>query len=257
MISLGSIVHNPQVVERLRERGVDVARSIDDLEYDGRTVAITAHGVGPQVYQELTAQGADVFDTTCPIVTRAQQWARKLAEEGYGIIIFGDPDHKEVRGTVGWANGPCVVIPAVDQIATMLPATFPHRVAVLAQTTHTEHHFAAFVHRLFEEHMDRIHELRVINTLCNATTGQQAAAIELARQVDMMLVVGGRESSNTRHLAEVCMEEGVETHHIERPDEIDPRWLPGKQVVGVTAGASTPDFVIDAVVQVLEGLAPA
>jgi 4-hydroxy-3-methylbut-2-enyl diphosphate reductase len=105
--------------------------------------------------------------------------------------------------------------------------------------------------------MDRIHELRVINTLCNATTGQQAAAIELAQQVDVMIVVGGRESSNTRHLAQVCIEQGVETHHIERPDEIRPEWLAGKARVGVTAGASTPDFVIDAVVRQLQDLAPA
>lgn len=257
MISLGSIVHNPQVVERLQQKGVAVATSLDQVPFDGRPVAITAHGVGPQVYAALQERGAEIFDTTCPIVTRAQQWARKLADEGYGVIIFGDPDHKEVRGTVGWAGGRCVVIPDENKIEALLPTDFPQRIAVLAQTTHTEHHFASFVHRLFTTCMDRIHELRVINTLCNATTGQQAAAMELARQVDLMIVVGGRESSNTRHLAEVCGEQGVETYHIERPEEIDPAWLQGKERVGVTAGASTPDFVIDAVVHHLEELAPA
>ena len=252
--SLGSTVHNPQVVDELRRRGVEVIATLEAI--DARPVAITAHGVGPQVLRELEAQGAHIVDTTCPIVTRAQQWAKKLTEEGFGVIVFGDPEHKEVRGILGWANGKVVTMKTEAELDAPLPDWMPSRVGVLSQTTETEGHFARFVQKLLTAHMDRISELRVINTLCNATTSQQAATEELAHTVDLMVVVGGRESANTRHLAEVAREQGVETHHVESAAEIDAAWLPGRARVGVAAGASTPDAVIDEVVARLYALAP-
>jgi 4-hydroxy-3-methylbut-2-enyl diphosphate reductase len=255
LTSLGSTVHNPQVVEKLRRRGVDVIATLDAV--DVRPVAITAHGVGPQVLQQLEARGAQIVDTTCPIVTRAQQWAKKLTDEGFGLIVYGDPEHKEVRGILGWANGRVVTMRSAAELDAPLPDWMPSRVAVLSQTTETEAHFAAFVQKLLTVHMDRISELRVINTLCNATTSQQAATEDLAQGVDLMIVVGGRESANTRHLAEVSRERGVETYHVESADEIDGGWLAGREKVGVAAGASTPDSVIDEVVARLESLAPA
>jgi len=252
--SLGSTVHNPQVVDRLRHRGVDVIATLDAV--DTRPVAITAHGVGPTVLRELEARSATVVDTTCPIVTRAQQWAKKLTDEGFGLIVFGDPEHKEVRGILGWANGKVITMRSADDLAAPLPDWMPSRVGVLSQTTETEGHFAHFVQTLLTAHMDRISELRVINTLCNATTSQQAATEELAQGVDLMIVVGGRESANTRHLAEVAREHGVETYHVESAAEIDAAWLAGRDKVGVAAGASTPDAVIDDVVARLYALAP-
>lgn len=242
--ALGSIVHNPLVTERLASAGIEVVAGLDRA--GARPVAITAHGVGPQVVDELERRRVDVIDTTCPIVTRAQQWARKLTEEGYAVIVFGDPHHKEVRGILGWAGGKAYAVEDEAGIDA-LPAAMPSRVAVLSQTTHTEARFAAFVRRLFETRMERISELRVINTLCNATTGQQAAAEEIAPTVDVMIVVGGRESANTRHLAEICQALGTPTYQIEREDEIEPEWLARAGRVGLTAGASTPDFSIDAV----------
>lgn len=253
--SLGSTVHNPQVVDKLRRRGVEVIGSLDAI--DARPVAITAHGVGPQVLRELEARGADIVDTTCPIVTRAQQWAKKLTDEGFGVIVFGDPEHKEVRGILGWANGKVVTMKSESDLDTPLPDWMPSRVGVLSQTTETEGHFAAFVQKLLTVHMQRISELRVINTLCNATTSQQAATDELARGVDVMIVVGGRESANTRHLAEVSRERGVETYHVESAAEIEASWLRARETVGVAAGASTPDAVIDEVVARIYALAPA
>jgi 4-hydroxy-3-methylbut-2-enyl diphosphate reductase len=253
--SLGSTVHNPQVVDKLRRRGVEVIGTLDAI--DARPVAITAHGVGPQVLRELEARGADIVDTTCPIVTRAQQWAKKLTDEGFGVIVFGDPEHKEVRGILGWANGKVVTMKSESDLDTPLPDWMPSRVGVLSQTTETEGHFAAFVQKLLTVHMQRISELRVINTLCNATTSQQAATDELARGVDVMIVVGGRESANTRHLAEVSRERGVETYHVESAAEIEASWLRARETVGVAAGASTPDAVIDEVVARIYALAPA
>lgn len=252
--SLGSTVHNPQVVDKLRARGVDVIATLDAV--DARPVAITAHGVAPSVLRELEARGATVVDTTCPIVTRAQQWAKKLTDEGFGVIVFGDPEHKEVRGILGWANGKVITMRSADDLDTPLPDWMPSRVGVLSQTTETEGHFAHFVQKLLSAHMDRISELRVINTLCNATTSQQAATQELAQDVDLMIVVGGRESANTRHLAEVAREQGTKTYHVESADEIDAAWLAGRGKIGVAAGASTPDAVIDDVVARLYALAP-
>lgn len=253
LTSLGSTVHNPQVVEKLRSRGVEVIGTLEAV--DSRPVAITAHGVGPQVLEELEARGAQVVDTTCPIVTRAQQWAKKLTDEGFGVIVFGDPDHKEVRGILGWANGKVVTMRSAAELDAPLPDWMPSRVGVLSQTTETEGHFAQFVQRLLTVHMDRISELRVINTLCNATTSQQAATQDLAREVGLMIVVGGRESANTRHLAEVAREQGCETYHVESAGEIDRAWLSGREKVGVAAGASTPDFVVDEVVERVYALA--
>ncbi len=252
--SLGSTVHNPQVVDRLRSRGVEVIATIDAI--DTRPVAITAHGVGPTVLHALHSRGATVVDTTCPIVTRAQQWAKKLTDEGLGVIVFGDPDHKEVRGILGWANGKVITMKSEEDLDAPLPDWMPSRIGVLSQTTETEGHFARFVQKLLTSHLERISELRVINTLCNATTSQQAATEELAQNVDLMIVVGGRESANTRHLAEVAREHGTQTFHVESADEIDAAWLPGRERVGVAAGASTPDAVIDEVVARLYALAP-
>jgi 4-hydroxy-3-methylbut-2-enyl diphosphate reductase len=161
-----------------------------------------------------------------------------------------------VRGILGWANGKVVTMRSADELTGPLPDWMPSRVGVLSQTTETEGHFAHFVERLLTLHMDRISELRVINTLCNATTSQQAATHELAQQVDLMVVVGGRESANTRHLAEVAREQGVETYQVEAADEINGDWLRNRERVGVAAGASTPDAVIDEVVSRLRDLAP-
>lgn len=250
--SLGSVVHNPQVVEQLKGRGVDVASSLEQL--NGNPVAITAHGVGPEVLSSLRQRGLEVIDTTCPIVTRSQRWAKKVAEQGYTVIIFGDADHKEVRGVLGWTAGRGIAI--TEEGIDSLPETLSSRLAVLAQTTQNPQRFARFVSLLLERRVDRISELQVINTLCNATSNQQAAAEELADQVEMMVVVGGRESANTRHLVEVCAQRGVETHHVETAEELQARWFLKREAVGVTAGASTPDFVIDEVVRRIEELAP-
>ena len=252
MVSLGSVVHNPQIVGKLRDEGLDMIT--DPREAKGRAVAITAHGVSRQVIEDLEATGAEIIDTTCPIVTRSQQWAHRLSEEGFAVVVFGDPDHKEVRGVLGWAHGNVRVYTSEDDVAE-LPDGFPSRVGILSQTTETEARFASFVKKFFETNMDRISELRVLNTLCHATTAQQAATMHLAGEVSLMIVVGGRESANTRHLAVVSKECGVETYHIETADEIDAAWLQGKDKVGVTAGASTPDFIIDEVVARLESLA--
>jgi len=248
IISLGPIVHNPQVVRELEGRGVRTAGDLSDG--DSLPVAITAHGVGPEVLEDARSRGNEVIDTTCPIVTRSQRWAKKMTEAGFTLVIFGDPNHREVKGVLAWAGANAIAIQDGDP----LPAELPSRLAVISQTTQSPERFAEFVSRLMREHIGRIGELRVINTLCDVTSSQQAAARELAQEVDLVLVVGGRSSANTRHLLDVCKEEGSIAYHVEGQDELKAEWLRGCKSVGVTAGASTPDSAVEAVVRQIQRL---
>ncbi|MFQ6019972.1 MAG: 4-hydroxy-3-methylbut-2-enyl diphosphate reductase, partial [Dehalococcoidia bacterium] len=156
------------------------------------------------------------------------------------------PNHREVKGVLDWAQGKARAV--TEENLEGLPEVLPSRIAVISQTTQSSERFGAFVARLLQERVNQIGELRVINTLCDVTSSQQAAARELAQEADLMLVVGGRSSANTRHLVEVCREEGVETYHVESAEEMEPRWLEGRERVGITAGASTPDSAVEAVV---------
>jgi 4-hydroxy-3-methylbut-2-en-1-yl diphosphate reductase len=248
IISVGPIVHNPQVVDELRQKGV----RLDKEPVDASTpVAITAHGVGPQVLEEVRATGAEIIDGTCPIVTRSQRWARKMAESGFTVLVFGDPEHREVKGVLGWAGAKGIAI----QDGEPLPLDLPGRLAVISQTTQSPERFSAFVARLMQERVNDISELRLINTLCDVTSSQQHAARELANEVDVMLVIGGKTSANTRHLLEVCQEEGTTAHHIETEAELLPQWFRGAERVGVTAGASTPDSAVETVVRRVQQIA--
>jgi 4-hydroxy-3-methylbut-2-enyl diphosphate reductase len=248
VISVGPIVHNPLVVQDLEDRGVRVGVRPED---DSRPVAITAHGVGPQILDEVKETGAEIIDGTCPIVTRSQRWARRMAEQGFTVLVFGDPEHREVKGVLGWAGDKGV--PVRD--GEPLPDPFPSRVALISQTTQSPERWAEFVAQVMSEHVKDISELRLVNTLCDVTSNQQAAARELAAEVDVMLVVGGKSSANTRHLLEVAQEEGATAYHIEGPEEIEAEWLRGCRKVGVTAGASTPDSSVEAVVRRVQELA--
>lgn len=247
IVSLGPIVHNPQVISELHEKGVRVGEAPDDAS----PVAITAHGVGPELLAQAQSRSPEVIDTTCPIVTRSQRWAKKMAEAGFTVLIFGDPNHREVKGVIGWAGKKAIALKDGDPIPDQLPS----RLAVISQTTHSPERFADFISTLVANHVRDISELRVINTLCDVTSSQQTAARELAQEVDLMLVVGGKNSANTRHLLEVCQDEGVDAHHIETADEVEAGWLAGREKVGVTAGASTPDSAVEAVVRRAQALA--
>lgn len=250
--SLGSIVHNPQVVDRLADLGVAEIKSFEEATEP--TVAITAHGVGPKIYAEAADRGLRVVDTTCTIVHRAQAAAKKLADEGFAVIIYGDPDHKEVRGILAWAGDHAIATTDWDQIVPILKLR--RRIGLLAQTTKHTEHFQEFAKRVIDFCFHRAIEVRVVNTLCHVTTKQQQAVIDLAPAVDLMIIVGGRNSANTRQLKELAESFGTPAHHIETADELEPEWLAGRDRVGVTAGASTPDWIIDAVVERMEQIAP-
>ncbi len=267
VFSIGEIVHNPRVVARLEGAGVNQLPGPDDVDGEvgaetarrvgqGR-VAITAHGVGERVIGQLRERGLEIVDTTCPIVTRAQRYAQKFVRDGWHVVIFGDQGHKEVRGIMGWtvdrsgASHASIAERAdleyLQRFVAEFPGGFPSKVGVMAQTTHKMEDFARFVANLMLLQRDGNFELHVVNTLCHATTGQQEAAASLARGVDVMVVVGGRKSANTRHLREICEEQGTRAYHIEGPAELRAEWFRGADRIGLTAGASTPDDSIDEV----------
>ena len=241
IVTLGPIVHNKTVVARLKGLGVAVVDDIDNLK--AGVIAISSHGVSPEIIDKINARGVEMIDTTCPIVRSAQKAARRLANAGFGIIIFGEASHPEVRGLLGWAGRNAIA--SMD--AEVVPVdSLPKRVGIMAQTTQSRAEFTAFVNRLNERLSLHSQEIRVINTLCQETQKRQLAAVELAATSDLMIVVGGHNSANTRRLAEVCRHI-VETYHIENSSEIDAGWLKGKSSVGITAGASTPDEAIEQV----------
>jgi len=238
--TLGPIIHNPQVVQSFTDKGVHTIDSLDEMEAGG-TVIIRTHGVAPQVYQQAEAKGLAVVDATCPLVTLVQNKAKQLVNEGYHLVIFGNPKHPEVIGTLGHAGGKATVI---EKPADARTAKLPKKVGVVVQTTQE----TELVSELLSHLALRCKEIKVFNTICNPTIERQDAARELAREVQVMIVVGGKNSSNTRHLADVCREEGATTYHIEEPTEVDPSWFTGAQEIGVTAGASTPGWLMDQVI---------
>jgi 4-hydroxy-3-methylbut-2-enyl diphosphate reductase len=243
--TLGPIIHNPHVVQSLEEQGVQSVNDLDEMT--AGTVIIRTHGVPPETYERARTKGLNVVDATCPLVTLVQNKAKQLVQEGYHLVIFGNPRHPEVIGTIGHAGGKATVIERPEDVADL---HLPKRVGVVVQTTQETELLAALLAQL----APRCKELKIFNTICNPTIERQEAARELARDVQVVIVVGGKNSSNTRHLAEVCREEGATAYHIEDATELDPAWVRGAAAVGVTAGASTPGWLMDQVIDRIQEL---
>ena len=240
---LGPLIHNPQEVERLRQSGV---RTVDDFSSlnPGEFLIIRSHGVPPKVLAQAREKGLRIIDLTCPFVGKAQRDAKALCKEGYQVVVVGEKTHPEVQSILGYAGDNSVVIETADDMEGI---KFQSRLGVVAQTTQSYGNFSEIVLKLLRLSK----ELKVFNTICNSTKERQDAARSLAGQVDVMIVVGGRNSANTTRLVSVCRQEGRPTYHIELADEIRDEWLAGVKKVGVTAGASTPDWVLEGVLEKL------
>ena len=261
---VGDIIHNPQVVERLRVVGVEGAGSVQDaVDHGFRRVAITAHGMGPHLAKQAAEAQVELIDTTCPLVTKVQRLAQKLVRQGYYLVVYGDSYHPEVKGVLGWAaTSKAVAAKKIEDLPWNASRgergegkiTPPRKVALVSQTTKNVDELMKFARQLQEMVVPEGGEFRLCNTICEPTSERQNALKRLVEhdKVDLILAIGGRKSSNTARLAEVGQLMGVSSHHIERPDEIEASWLEGVTVVGVTAGASTPDDVIQEVVDILE-----
>ncbi|MCX2727564.1 4-hydroxy-3-methylbut-2-enyl diphosphate reductase [Thermomicrobium sp. 4228-Ro] len=254
--ALGDIIHNPIVVQQLQQERIEPISEVAQAQARGfTTVAITAHGAPPQHYQEAARHGLQVIDTTCPLVTRVQRLAQKLAVQGYFLVIFGDAQHPEVRGVLGWAGTErACAAKHLNDLPWDAPRGGssgkqpPRKVALLAQTTKRTEEFIAFAHQLASWVLPHGGELRVVNTICQPTWERQEALARLARDVDLVIVVGGRKSSNSARLVEVSRALGTPSVLVERAEEIEPALVASVRRVGVTAGASTPDEVILAVI---------
>ena len=270
--TLGPIAHNQQLVQGLAEAGIKPVGELGQVR--GKIVAITTHGVSPAVLSEIEARRIHIINTTCPVVRQAQNAARELAEAGFDVVIFGEAEHPEVEGLLGWAKGRGIAALDVKQFVVSslsLSEKWYNRrcLGIISQTTQSQSAFFQFVTRLIailpsvtvsqspdcsqELTRQSIKEVRVVNTLCQATQRRLKSAIELAQRRQLMIVVGGHDSANTKRLTEVCSPI-VETHLVEGVREVDNSWLEGKQHIGITAGASTPDEVIEGVVVKLKSL---
>ncbi len=241
--TLGPLIHNPTVIADLNARGVGVLS--DASEAHSGTIILRSHGVPREVRQELIHSGLEVIDATCPFVTSAQEKAAQLFEAGYLVVILGEREHPEVLALRSYAGEDSLVVESPADLPPDLPS---RRLGVVVQTTQSHERLSELVAHL----APRVRELLVHNTICSATEQRQAAAITMASTVDVVVVVGGRNSANTRRLAELCKAQQPRTFHVESAAELAPTWFGGARVVGVTAGASTPPDQIDQVVHTIE-----
>lgn len=240
--TLGSIIHNPQVVNQLKEEGIEPVSSLDEIE--SGYVVIRSHGIHPELKSEIIRRGFNLVDATCPLVKRAQEKARELVEEGYETFIIGEKEHPEVKGIVGRTQGRIKVINYKSEINIKRGA----RVGIIAQTTQSMEALKNTINRI----LPLVKELKIYNTICEVTDRRQEEAKRLAAKSDIIIVIGGKKSANTSRLAAMAAEEGCETHHIETYHELNEDWFTNKKVTGVIAGASTPDWIINEVINKLK-----
>lgn len=246
--TLGPIIHNDQVTSFYEEKGVKIVAQLSDIQDDKVSnvgVVIRSHGAPKSVYDEATQRGLKIYDATCPYVKKIQNKVSTYASKGYNIIIVGDASHPEVIGINGWCDYQAVIIDDIEQVNPLELSQNP--ICVVAQTTFNLKKWDDISAAISMKFSD----VRVYNTICLATEQRQNSCLELAKKVDYMIVIGGKHSSNTLKLAEICSKYAP-TKHIETKDDLNGDELIGKQVVGITAGASTPDWIIQSVILKIE-----
>jgi len=245
IFSLGPLIHNPTVVKGLEAKGLHVVNQIEEVP-EGRVV-IRSHGVGPGIYQYAKEKNLEVIDATCPFVKNVHQLAVLLKKEGYQLIIIGEREHAEVKGVLDSAAGEALIVSSPTELEQM---NLELKVGIISQTTQDINNFQQIVCQIVK----RTKECRVFNTICLATSKRQQEVAELSKQVDLVIVVGGKNSANTCRLAEIAANNGTLTYHVESAAELQTDWFQDKKVVGITAGASTPDSQINAVVEKIKSL---
>ena len=233
--SLGPIIHNKDEVERLAKIGLKTVVQMQEIQ--SGTVLIRSHGAAPEQIDKLREKGLNIVDATCILVKKVQHIAREFASDGYEVVIIGDEDHPEVQAVMGCAK--VVVVIANESDLHKLPQNA--RLGIVSQTTQNPEHFGKVLGAIGHSNFS---ELKVINTLCRESIKRQESAVQLCRRVDIMFVLGGLESANTRQLAELCKKYNNQTFHLQNWNELDKNILSGKNIAGITAGASTPDWII-------------
>jgi len=237
--SLGPLIHNPGVVDNLQKKGIEVVSDLSQA--GGKPVLIRSHGAVPGVFQEAKEKEIPLVDATCPFVRRVQQRAAELGHQGYQVVVVGEADHPEVKGILGWAGDNVIVVETISDAAKLQNY---EKIGVLAQTTQNRLQYYEIARAI----IGKAQEVRIYDTICKASMTRQKEAVEIANNVDVMIVIGGKNSANSRHLAEIC-NTIVPTYHIEDVSELHSAMLEGAGSVGVTAGASTPDWIIEEVIE--------
>ena len=241
---VGQLVHNPQVSDSLKKNGVSLVPGIEDIDkIKTKKVMITAHGAAEKTKQQLHDAGFIVYDASCPLVMRVHQTIKSLVTKGYFPVVIGQKDHVEVKGIVGDLDDHLVINSEED--FPKIEKSGNRKLGIVTQTTQQRDKVEALVEKI--RALDYVDEVSFVNTICQPTHDRQVAVHELADQVDLMIVIGGYNSSNTKKLVHVCGEKGIEAHHIESFDQLDKNWFANKQHVGITAGTSTPENVINEV----------
>ena len=241
---VGQLVHNPQVSDSLKKNGVSLVPGIEDIDkIKTKKVMITAHGAAEKTKQQLHDAGFIVYDASCPLVTRVHQTIKSLVTKGYFPVVIGQKDHVEVKGIVGDLDDYLVINSEED--LPKIENSGNRKLGIVTQTTQQRDKVEVLVEKI--RALDYVDEVSFVNTICQPTHDRQVAVHELADRVDLMIVIGGYNSSNTKKLVHVCGEKGIEAHHIESFDQLDKNWFVNKQHVGITAGTSTPENVINEV----------
>lgn len=235
LYTLGPIIHNPQVIAKLEQEGISPLE-VDDLDTKKiSSLIIRTHGISCQTYDTIAAQGIKIIDATCPFVKNAQHYAKLLKENGYQVVILGDRNHPEVKGIVSYAGDNAIVLDKHSALPKLKA-----KVGVVVQTTQP----IEALKKALTQIIEHAREVKVYNTICNSTALRLKETEEMARKVDIMIVVGGKNSANTSQLAHLCSSMSVRTYHIETEDELEAAWFSDVKKVGITAGASTPDWII-------------
>jgi 4-hydroxy-3-methylbut-2-en-1-yl diphosphate reductase len=241
---VGQLVHNPQVSESLKQNGVSLVPGIEDIsKIKTKKVMITAHGAAEKTKKQLDAAGFIVYDASCPLVMRVHQTIKSMVTKGYFPVVIGQKDHVEVKGIVGDLDEYLVI--NTEEDFSKIKNSGNRKLGIVSQTTQQTDKVEAFVEKI--KALDYVDDVSFSNTICQPTRDRQVAVHKLAEQVDLMIVIGGFNSSNTKKLVQVCLEKGVKAHHIESFDQLSQEWFIDKQHVGITAGTSTPENVINQV----------
>ena len=243
----GPLIHNSKEIERLNlDFNVSLTEDLNDFNTGDKAV-IRTHGIPKNELAKLYDESVDVIDATCPFVTKPQQICEEMSEEGYSIVIFGDEKHPEIRGVKSYAKHGAYVVTDVSDLESL---KLGDRIAVVAQTTRRAEDYLQITNFLIPRHK----EVRVFNTICNATFENQDAARKLSREADVMIVIGGKNSSNTKQLYSIAVENCSNSYHIECEDDLESKWFKDKKLCGISAGASTPDWIIQKVIDKIENI---
>ncbi len=246
-VTYGPLIHNKDEIDRLKNGfNIGLARKLDDIQ-EKDTVVIRTHGIPKDELKQLKAQDTKIIDATCPYVTTPQHIVAKMSSEGYSVVIFGDEAHPEIKGVVSYAEDPedAFIVLRPEELEGL---PLKSKVAVVSQTTKKPEDFAKIVTELMKSRK----EVRVFNTICNATFENQDAAADLAKEADVMIVIGGKHSSNTKQLHSICQRYCDDSYLIENESELQPEWFDGKKLCGISAGASTPDWIVQNVIEKIE-----